>query len=124
MRGAIIALGVVGCTIVLSVAELGHAAGRHYDGHVSGVATGPGHSFVVGDGLNIVFRDFRHSGTPYKVCWSRGQGQRCWHRTTGRKGHASVIFQAAPSHVGNYTTRWYVHGRVAAQWSFYNGVGD
>lgn len=100
------------------------SARARFDGHVSGAATGPGHSFVVGDGLNLVFRDYRRSYTRYRVCWTRGHGTRCWRRTTGKRGHASTIFTAAPGNVGTYVVTWSVRGRAVARWSFYNGVGD
>jgi hypothetical protein len=79
---------------------------------------------MVGDGLNLVLTDTYRSDTPYTVCWTRGAGRRCWHRTTGRRKHKSVIFSAAPSSVGTYRTTWYVNARAVASWTFYNAIGD
>jgi len=99
-------------------------AAPRFAGDVAGAATGPGHSFMVGDGLYLEFRDRTHAHTRYRVCWTRGSGRRCWNRTTGAKGHRSRIFTAAPDHVGNYRATWYVHGAAVARWSFYNAIGD
>lgn len=100
-------------------------AGFRFTGYVEGVGSGPGHAFVVGDGLNLAFRDDIASRTRYRVCWARRATQpRCWLRRTGRIGLASKIFTAAPTNVGAYMTRWYVSGRVVATWRFYNGLGD
>jgi hypothetical protein len=95
-----------------------------FHAYVGGVATGPGHDFIVGNGLNLVFVDTYRSNTDYRVCWTRGQGRRCWSRTTGRRKRRSVIFTAAPQSVGTYTTTWYVDGRAVARWTFTNGPGD
>ena len=99
--------------------------GFRFTGYVAGVASGPGHAFVVGDGLNLAFRDDVASRTRYRVCWVRqGIRPRCWVRRTGRVGLASKVFTAAPATVGVYVTRWYIAGRVVATWRFYNGPGD
>ena len=79
---------------------------------------------MVGDGLNLVFTDTYRSYTSYSVCWTRGAGRHCWHRTTGRRKDKSVIFTAAPSSVGTYRTTWYVNGQAVASWTFYNAIGD
>jgi hypothetical protein len=100
------------------------SAAPRFHGDVAGSVTGPGHSFVVGDGINLRFRDRRRANTPYRVCWSRKGRTRCWHRTTGQRGHFSQIFTPAPSHVGTFRVRWRVHGKIVASWSFYNGLGD
>lgn len=114
--------------LVLVVAAVGAASTQagdgRFDGHVSGVASGPGHSFIVGNGLNLVFQDRYRAFTRYRVCWTRGAGRRCWRRTTGSRGRKSVIFTAAPSSVGTYTATWYVAGTAVTRWSFYNGPGD
>jgi hypothetical protein len=96
-----------------------------FTGYVEGVGSGPGHAFVVGDGLNLAFRDDVASHTRYRVCWRRAPAQRrCWTRRTLSVGLASKIFTPAPAAVGVYVTRWYVGGRVVATWRFYNGPGD
>jgi hypothetical protein len=101
------------------------AAQPRFQGYVAGAVTGAGHSFFVGDGLNLVFRDRRHAGTRYTACWKGPNGDKhCWHRTTGSRGHASRIFTAAPDHVGGYIVRWTVNDRVVARWRFYNHTGD
>jgi len=101
---------------------------RRFSGYVAGVVSGKGHSFVVGDGLDLVFRDRRASGTAYRVCWQRGNaggiGLRCWRRHTGAAGALSKILTAAPPRPGYYTVNWFVGGRVVAHWWFNNGVGD
>jgi len=97
-----------------------------FSGNVAGAGTGPGHRFVVGDGLYLNFRDTAAYGTPYRVCWQRtdGAGLRCWSRRTSVTSHVGRLFTPAPERVGRYVVRWYVRGRLAATWRFYNGVGD
>jgi hypothetical protein len=109
----------------LALASPGSAQGR-FSGNVAGVGTGPGHSFVVGDGLYVNFRDRLAFSTPYVVCWQRtdGASRRCWSRQTSATNHLGRIFTAAPGRVGTFTARWYVRGRLVASWSFYNGPGD
>lgn len=99
------------------------AQAARFHGDVAGTATGPGHQFMIGDGLYLRFRDSNRSYTAYKVCYSRGHGTACYRRTTGRAGHISRIF-FTPEGVGNYTARWYVRGRQVASWSWYNAIGD
>jgi hypothetical protein len=118
---ALASTGVVG---VAASAGQPPAAFR-FTGYVEGVGSGPGHAFVVGDGLNLAFRDDVASKTRYRVCWARRATRpRCWVRRTGRVGLADKIFTAAPANVGVYLTRWFVNGRVVASWRFYNGLGD
>jgi hypothetical protein len=98
-----------------------------FSASVDGAATGPGHQFVVGDGLYLTFRDRFGTSTPYRVCWERDDGtsQRCWaRRTSVFPRRASRIFTPAPQQTGQFITRWYVRGRLAATWAFTNGVGD
>jgi hypothetical protein len=111
--------------LLLISAATALARPRRFDGYVGGAVTGRGHSFVVGDGLNLVFRDRRHDGTRYRVCWTdRAGAARCWSRRTGARGRANSIFTAAPEGVGRYNVRWSVNQRVVARWWFYNGIGD
>jgi hypothetical protein len=107
--------------VVASVA----VAGR-FDGYVGGAASGKGHHFVVGDGINLVFVDHRHSFTPYRVCWHRlhHSHHRCWRGETGHAGRKDRIFTAAPSFAGTYIVKWAVRHRRKAIWRFSNGVGD
>jgi hypothetical protein len=97
-----------------------------FTGNVAGAGSGPGHRFVVGDGLYLNFRDSVAYGTPYRVCWQRtdGAGLRCWSRRSSITSHLGRIFTPAPERVGKYVARWYVHGRLVATWRFYNGLGD
>jgi hypothetical protein len=96
-----------------------------FTGYVAGAGSGPGHSFFVGDGLNLAFRDDAASGTRYRVCWRRGLAARhCRLGRTRRIGLTSKVFIAAPPTVGVYVSRWYVSGRVVATWRFYIGPGD
>ncbi len=100
------------------------AVGKRFAGYVGGAATGRGHSFVVGDGLYIAFRDRGRARTRFRACWS-GPTQHCFGaRRTGKRGHWRRFFTAAPSGVGTYRVTWYVPGRPVARWSFYNGLGD
>ena len=112
--------------MLLALAAASPAQARRFHGNVAGSVTGPGHSFFVGDGLNLNFRDSRKAHTRYKVCWRRAhhKRRRCWKRRTGAVGKRSSIFTAAPGHVGRYLTAWRVHGHVVARWSFYNNPGD
>ena len=119
MRSAIAAI-----VLSLLCAAGSASAATRFNAYVGGGATGPGHRFMVGDGLNLVFTDTYRSYTSYTVCWTRGAGRQCWHRTTARRKHKNVIFAAAPASVGTYRTTWYVNGRAVASWSFYNGIGD
>jgi hypothetical protein len=104
------------------------ANAKRFHGYVAGVGSGRGHhNFIIGNGLDLVFRDTRRAHTRYRVCWVRTDGRyhRCWHpRRTGRRGKRSKIFTAAPHHVGTFRVRWRVHGHVVARWRFYNGQGD
>jgi|tagenome__1003787_1003787.scaffolds.fasta_scaffold20977140_3 hypothetical protein len=116
---------LAGLALSLVLAPTASAApSDRFAAHVGGAATGPGHRFMVGDGLNLVFTDNYRSYTSYKVCWTKGTGTRCWHRTTGRHKHKSVIFTASPSGIGTYRATWYVGGNAVAGWSFYNAIGD
>lgn len=90
-------------TIALVLAIGSTAAAKRFDGYVGGVASGKGHDFIVGNGLNLVFVDRRESFTPYRVCWHRLH---------------------APSVVGTYIVKWTVRHRRKAIWRFHNGVGD
>jgi hypothetical protein len=121
---ALLAFVGVGAVGVVSSAGQPPPAFR-FTGYVAGVNSGPGHAFFVGDGLNLAFRDDVASRTRYRVCWARRATRpRCWVRRTGRVGLTSRVFTAAPAHLGVYTTRWYLRGRVVATWRFYNGPGD
>jgi hypothetical protein len=106
----IVSASLIGVTIVLALPLLAIAGGR-FEGYVAGVGSGKGHSFIVGNGLNLVFIDHQRSHTPYRVCWTRGSRRKCWTRTTGSAGRASKIFTPAPTHVAGYATTWYVRGR-------------
>lgn len=122
----IVALSLACVAAASASASLGQPPDRYrFTGYVEGVGSGPGHSFIVGNGLNVAFRDDVASRTRYRVCWQRVPARRrCWTRRTGRIGLASKIFTPAPANVGVYVTRWYVSGRVVATWRFYNGPGD
>jgi hypothetical protein len=101
-------------------------ASTRFETSVSGVGTGPGHHFVIGDGLYLVFRDKRAARTNYRVCWGprRGGFTRCWRRRSGYAGTYSKIIVAAPSYVGHWTAKWFAFGRTVGTWRFYNGPGD
>lgn len=113
-------------TIALVLAIGSTAAAKRFDGYVGGVASGKGHDFIVGNGLNLVFVDRRESFTPYRVCWHRlhHSHHRCWSGETGNRGRKDRIFTAAPSVVGTYIVKWTVRHRRKAIWRFHNGVGD
>jgi len=102
------------------------ASTPRFEGYVGGAATGKGHHFVVGDGLNLVFVDRRRSFTGYRVCWHRLKHahHRCWLGETGRRGRKDRIFVPAPPRSGRYIVKWTVRHRREAIWTFYNGVGD
>ena len=113
------------CVASLLASAAATAAPPRFQAYVRGAVTGPGHSFFVGDGLGLVFRDRRHAGTHYTVCWKGPGGDKsCWHRTTGAAGHISRIGTDAPGHVGSYIVKWIVNDRVVAHWRFFNHVGD
>lgn len=123
MRAALTTLAVA-LYVLMGLAPAAVARPHRFDGYVAGAATGKGTAFVVGDGLYLVFRDSYRSFTPYRVCWTRGAGKRCWRSETGRRNRRAKIFAAAPSSVGTYRTTWYVSGHQVASWNFFNGVGD
>src|SRR4051794_20110641 len=112
--------------VAVTLSAPGSATSRptRFHADVAGPGSGPGHRFFVGDGLYLEFRDTYRSETHYRVCYSRGTGRRCWHRTTGRRGRASRVFISAPDSVGTYTATWSVSGRPVARWSWFNGPGD
>ena len=121
LRGLLVSVALIsGLALITGTAS----ASTRFHGDVAGVASGPGHSFYVGDGLYLRFRDNQRAGTRYKVCFTRGQGRRCLRRTTGSKARISRIFTAAPQNVGTYTATWYVAGKAVASWSWHNGAGD
>jgi hypothetical protein len=124
MRG----IGAVAVVVLVgaAVASPASAAPRHFGAVVAGVGSGPGHDFIVGNGLELVFKDRRHDSVRYKVCirHTASGWTKCYTRITGRRGHRSAIFRAAPETVGNWTATWYAHGRRAASWAFYIGPGD
>jgi hypothetical protein len=113
---AVLLLGLVGSS---------PAQAHRFEGYASGYI-GADHSFVVGDGFDLVFIDHRQSYTPYRVCWHRlhHAHHRCWHGETGPRGKKDRIFTAAPDHVGKYLVKWTVNGHRKARWWFHNGVGD
>jgi hypothetical protein len=121
-----VAILTVACAAVVVAASAGQPPpGFRFTGYVEGVGRGPGHSFRVGNGLRLAFRDDVSNGTRYRVCWAhRGTRARCWARRTGFVGKLSKVSTAAPVVVGVFVTRWYVAGRVVASWRFYNGPGD
>lgn len=121
-RGAGVLAATAAVTWTLCLTSVAFSADR-FHGDVAGVASGPGPSFVVGDGLYLRFKDSFRSETRYQVCYSKGDGRRCYKRTTGRKNRYSRVF-FAPNGVGNYTATWTVNGKRVARWSWYNGVGD
>jgi hypothetical protein len=126
-RTGIAAFAVAGLAAAATASASSGQPPAHFrfTGYVEGVGSGPGHSFFVGDGLNLAFRDDVRSRTRYRVCWQRAATTpRCWIRRTARVGLASKVFTPAPAAVGVYVTRWYVGGRVVATWRFYNGPGD
>lgn len=125
IRIAALAVAAFAAAAAASVSFGQPSAQFRFTGYVEGVGSGPGHSFFVGDGLNLAFRDDVRSRTRYRVCWQRAATTpRCWIRRTARVGLASKVFTPAPPTVGVYVTRWYVGGRVVATWRFYNGPGD
>jgi hypothetical protein len=119
---------LVVAVLVLIALIVGAAAAntKRFEGYVGGTASGRGHHFVVGDGLNLVFVDRQRSHTAYRVCWHRlGHGyHRCWFAETGLAGHKERIFTAAPSRAGTYIVKWTVDRHRKAIWRFDNGVGD
>jgi hypothetical protein len=119
-------LGALATAGALALALMsGTASARtRYSGHVDGVASGRGHSFVVGAGLNLVFRDSAHARTRYRVCWTDGRHKHCWNGRTKAEGANSTIFVTAPTYVGTYHVTWTVSKRKVARWSFENGLGD
>jgi hypothetical protein len=110
---------------VLFLAVVAGAEGKRFEGYASGYI-GPDHSFVVGDGFDLVFIDHQRSFTPYRVCWHllHHSHHRCWFGETARAGGKDRIFTAAPSSVGTYIVKWTVNHRRKALWRFHNGVGD
>lgn len=111
---------------LLLMASPGSADAKRFSGYVAGVGSGKGHSFIVGNGLNLVLIDRWRSFTRYKVCWTRfwGRGGRCWRGRTARRGSRDLIFTAAPHRVGTFLVRWYFRGKARTRWYFYNGPGD
>src|SRR4051794_15417243 len=90
---------VLATILALAAVQPDGAFGARFSGHVSGAATGLGHSFVVGHGLYLVFVDKNRAYNPYRVCWTRGHGTHCWRRTTGKRRHKSKVLVAAPENV-------------------------
>jgi hypothetical protein len=118
----LLTLAVIGVFLLAAVAG---AQGKRFEGYARG-SIGPDHSFVVGDGFDLIFIDHQRSYTPYRVCWHRlhHSHHRCWLGETGPAGRKDRIFTAAPSSVGTYIVKWTVNHRRKALWHFHNGVGD
>lgn len=110
---------------VFILGAIAGAEGKRFEGYTRGYI-GPDHSFVVGDGFDLVFIDHQRSYTPYRVCWHRlhHSHHRCWRGETGPAGRKDRIFTEAPSSVGTYIVKWTVNHRRKALWRFYNGIGD
>lgn len=112
--------------VLLAVLSAPSEARSRFGAYVGGAATGPGHSFFVGDGLDLVFVDRGRAGTRYRVCWRKRSGgnRRCFIRRTGARGRRSVIFTPAPGAVGLFIVRWSVGRHLVARFRFVNHVGD
>ena len=120
-------LVLIAATILaLSTAVPALASARRFEGYVGGAATGRGHSFVLGDGLELVFVDRVRPHTRYRVCWHllHHPRHRCRAGETGAAGHRDSIFTAAPGRAGRYLVKWTVRHHRRAAWSFTNGIGD
>jgi hypothetical protein len=124
MPKSILAAGILALSLAFAASPASADASSRFGAYVGGAATGAGHQFMVGDGLNLVFTDHHRSYTPYQVCWTKETGTKCWLRTSGRRKHKNVIFTSAPSSVGTNRATWYVGGKAVASWSFYNAIGD
>lgn len=89
---------------------------------MSGAASGPGHAFVVGDGLNLVFHEAIVHPLPSVLDARRGHAL----LATNDPTHSEQVrdLYRGPSSVGTYTTTWYVAGKPVDRWTFYNGRSD
>ena len=86
---AVAGAGVVG----VAVSDGQPPAAFRFTGYVEGANSGPGHAFVVGDGLNLAFRDDVGGRTRYRVCWARRATRpRCWVRRTLSRDAGLVTF--------------------------------
>jgi hypothetical protein len=112
--------------VLLMITAASPAQASRFSGYVGGAASGKGHLFFVGDGLNLVFVDRRGVNTDYRVCWHRlhHSHHRCWLGQTGARARKDRIFTAAPSQAGPYIVKWSVRHHRKAIWRFTNGVGD
>jgi hypothetical protein len=81
---------------------------------------------VVGDGLNLAFKDRRARHTKYRACWHKvgGGPQRCWRDRIVARDRWDRIFTAAPPSPGKYRVVWKHRHHDVARWWFQNGVGD
>jgi hypothetical protein len=125
LRARRLVLPLITLAVMAVAAPTSSAQLPRFHGHVGGAATGSGHMFYEGDGLNLVFTDSYRSDTRYRVCWATTGGDRrsCWRDQTDHYGQRSRIFVSAPR-AGSYIARWYVRGRVVDSWSFTIGLGD
>jgi hypothetical protein len=114
---ALLLLGVL-------TATAGASDGR-FDGRVEGAGTGPGHDFVVGDGLYLSFKDREAADSHYRVCVRRHghSTHRCINSRVHHRGKWDKVFYSA-SKAGDYTVRWFFDRRSVARWSLHIAIGD
>jgi hypothetical protein len=100
----------------------GKAVGNSANGRVAK------HSFPVGAGYGLYFRDNQRARTRYRLCAIfRGIQRRCVSGRTGRRGTDSIkssplVFN--PQDVGPLVWRWSVGGRIVASWAVTVTIGD
>jgi hypothetical protein len=101
------------------------SAVSRFSGYAAGEATGPGHSFSVGDRLILGFHDAHpnYVSFPYNVCFGRrGAKPQCRHRLNTRDGNDS--FYVVPKTPGRWVASWYLSGRRVAVWRWNLATGD
>lgn len=114
---AVSAAAVAAIVLALLFGAATAKAANRFEGRVEGVGSGTGHSFIIGDGLYLSFKDRRAGDTRYHVCWRRHghHSHRCNSGRTGRRGKWDKLYTAAPPKQGNYTVKWFVNKHSVAR---------
>jgi hypothetical protein len=123
---------VVAALVLALVLPATASAARFHGRAVGNSPTGngvvPKHSFPVGAGYGLYFRDREQANTTYRVCAAfRGKFRGCASGRTARAGKDAIkasydVF--SPRSTGTLMWRWSVDGKTVARWKVRITIGD
>ena len=130
-RAAVIAV-VLGLAALAAPLSADGAARRFHGRALGNSPSGglvPKHSFPVGAGYGLAFRDRRAANTAYRLCASmKGRRLGCQRGKTGRRGRDDFMDSYTVSNgsddTGKLIWRWYVGGKQVARWDVKVTLGD